>query len=368
MNRAQRTETGKDKTMKFFLYVNPQTPGAAADARVIQRTTEHVLLADRSGFDAVCLTEHHFTDYNTFGNAFMYAAYLAPQLRNATVILTATVPALHNPVVLAQQANLLDQLTKGKAIIGVATGGSPTEFKGLGRDPTKRRELMERVVDILYDAWTLKPGDPPLHYSTTHDEGVVTNRIMPAPYEKERPRLGRASTSEGGMLYAAKRGWPWFFGRYAPTETKELLRTYEVALIDAGHSPEVVHECLDWTLMQKIVYVAETDEQAYADLGEPMKLYSDIFKIAYPSESPKDMSLDSGNVQPKMGVRAIDRDEFISRAMIVGSPETVAKKIKEYEDAGVKNFTVCLYFGDLPEKLLDRSMNLFINQVMAKFS
>lgn len=354
--------------MKFFLYVNPQTPGPEGDARVIERTTEHVLCADRSGFEAVCITEHHFTDYNTFGNAFMYAAYLAPQLKNATIILTATVPALHNPVALAQQANLLDQLAKGKAIVGVATGGSPTEFKGLGRDPSKRRELMEHVVEILYDTWTLKPGDPPLEYATTHDHGVVTNRIMPAPYKKARPRLGRASTSEGGMLYAAKHGWPWFFGRYAPSETKELLETYESKLVEAGHPADLVEECLDWTLMQKIVYVAETDEQAYEDLGTPLKLYSDIFKIAYPSESPKDMSLDSGNVQPKMGVRAIDRDEFISRAMIVGSPATVVKKIKEYEEAGVRNFTACLYFGDLAEDLLERSMSLFVNKVMPAFS
>jgi len=353
--------------MKFFLYVNPQTPGPESDAEVIRRTTDHVLLADRSGFDAVCLTEHQFTDYNTYGDAFMYAAYLAPQLKRATIILTAAVPALHNPMALAQKANLLDQLSEGKAIIGLATGGSPTEFKGMGRDPSRRRGLMEQVVDILYEAWSLKPGDSPLQYETEHDHGEVHNRIMPAPFQKSHPRLGRASTSEDGMLYAAKQGWPWFFGRYMPAEAGQLLIRYEEALRQAGHSDEVIKECLEWTLMQKIVCVADTDEQAFADLGEPLKLYGDIFKIAYPSDSPKDMSLDSGNTQPKMGVRAIDTDQFVTRAMIVGSPETVVARLKEYESAGIRNFTACLYFGNLSPEKLDRSMRLFTERVMPQF-
>jgi alkanesulfonate monooxygenase SsuD/methylene tetrahydromethanopterin reductase-like flavin-dependent oxidoreductase (luciferase family) len=353
--------------MRFFLYVNPQTPGAAQDGRVLDEMTRHVLYADTHGFEAMCITEHHFTDYNTFGNAFMYAAYLAPQLKNATIILTATVPALHNPMALAQQANLLDQLTHGKTIIGFASGGSPTEFKGLGRDPAKRRDLMLEVIDVVRQAWAKRPEDPPLGYRTEHDHGVLTHRIMPAPYEKTEPRIGRASTSDEGMVWAAEQGMPWFFGRYMPADAKRVLDTYAEKLGAAGHSQQRIEYCLEWTLFQKLVYVAPTDEEAYAEIETPLKLYGDIFKVAYPAESPKDMSLDSGSVQPKMGVRAIDRDEFVRRAMVVGSPQTVRKVLQEYADAGVRSFTGAFYFGDMSRDRLDRSMRLFVDEVMPHF-
>ncbi|HSV82525.1 MAG TPA: LLM class flavin-dependent oxidoreductase [Ramlibacter sp.] len=353
--------------MRFFLYVNPQTPGGAEDARVLERMTQHALYADRHGFEALCITEHHFTDYNTFGHAFMYASYLAPQLQQATIILTATIPALQNPMELAQKANLLDQLTRGRCIIGFATGGSPTEFMGLGRDPTQRRELMLEVIDIVRKAWAKKPQDPHLEYRTAHDHGVLTHRIMPAPYQKAEPRIGRASTSEEGMAWAAQEGVPWFFGRYMPDDVKRLLQGYADRMRQAGYPEERVQYCLDWTVFQKLVYVAPTDEEAYADIEAPLAFYGSNFKIAYPPDSPKDMSLDSGTERPKMGVRAIDRDEFVKRAMVVGSPETVRRVLQQYADAGVRGFTGAFYFGDMDPDKLDRSTRLFVEQVMPHF-
>ena len=52
--------------MRFALYLNPQTRGPEHDAQVIDLVTGMSLEADRLGFTAVMLTEHHFTGYNTF--------------------------------------------------------------------------------------------------------------------------------------------------------------------------------------------------------------------------------------------------------------------------------------------------------------
>ncbi len=47
--------------MRFALYLNPQTRGAEDDASVINLVTRMSIEADRLGFTAVMLTEHHFT-------------------------------------------------------------------------------------------------------------------------------------------------------------------------------------------------------------------------------------------------------------------------------------------------------------------
>ena len=151
----------------------------------------------------MCLTEHHFTGYNTYGNPFTFGAYLAPQLQNAHVVLSVAVPALWNPMNFAEAVNTLDLLTRGRCVIGVGTGGSPQEYKGLGRDPAQRGALMEEVIDIALAAMAKEDDDPELPYSTPHSAGVLTRRIMPGSFTRPHPRFARASLSDEGIVGTA---------------------------------------------------------------------------------------------------------------------------------------------------------------------
>ena len=150
--------------MRFSIYLNAQSPGPEHDLDVIDAITAQAVLADQSGFAGMCLTEHHFTGYNTYGNPFTFGAYLAPQLQNAHVVLSVAVPALWNPMNFAEAVNTLDLLTRGRCVIGVGTGGSPQEYKGLGRDPAQRGALMEEVIDIALEAMAKDEDDPELPY------------------------------------------------------------------------------------------------------------------------------------------------------------------------------------------------------------
>ena len=103
--------------MKFSIYLNPQTRGPAEDVPIIETTVEQAVRATTAGVSAIALTEHHFSGYNTYGNNFMLAAHLAPQVpASTTFLLACAVPPLHNPMRLAQNCNLLDVLTKGNLI------------------------------------------------------------------------------------------------------------------------------------------------------------------------------------------------------------------------------------------------------------
>src|SRR6478735_4525372 len=105
--------------MHFSIYLNPQTRGGHEDVEIIQTITRQTLQAIEAGFAGVTLTEHHFSNYNTYGDPFLLASYLAPQLPEGTVFaLSCAVPPLWNPMRLAQNINILDILTKGSAIVG----------------------------------------------------------------------------------------------------------------------------------------------------------------------------------------------------------------------------------------------------------
>src|SRR5882757_4315649 len=90
-------------SMRFSIYLNPQTRGPQEDVAIIETTIEQAVRATTAGVQGVALTEHHFSGYNTYGNNFMLAANLISQVPAGTTFLIAVAgPPLHNPMRLAQ--------------------------------------------------------------------------------------------------------------------------------------------------------------------------------------------------------------------------------------------------------------------------
>jgi alkanesulfonate monooxygenase SsuD/methylene tetrahydromethanopterin reductase-like flavin-dependent oxidoreductase (luciferase family) len=349
--------------MRFSIYLNAQSPGPEHDLDVVDAITAQAVLADRSGFAGVCLTEHHFTGYNTYGNPFTFGAYLAPQLQSAHVVLSVAVPALWNPMNFAEAVNTLDLLTRGRCVIGVGTGGSPQEYKGLGRDPAQRGALMDEVIDIALAAMAKDDDDPELPYSTPHSAGVLTRRIMPGSFTRPRPRFARASLSDEGIASTASRGWALMTAREAAQETARKMALYHATLDAAGHDEATLAFCREWSMVQKMIYVGESDEQALADVDEPLN-----YLARQSSKSFGGSAESAGFKNSIVGVSAVDREGFLNKAMIVGGPETVAKSIAEYQAAGVDHLTLVFIYGQLNPALAAASLRRFIDSVMPRFS
>ncbi|HZO37349.1 MAG TPA: LLM class flavin-dependent oxidoreductase [Solirubrobacteraceae bacterium] len=357
--------------MRFYAYLNPQTRGPEEDAEIIESVYEQAIAADRAGFAGICLTDHHFSDYNTYGNPFMFGAALSRQLEQAWIILTVAVLPTYNPMRLAQEINLLDILTKGRSIVALGAGGSPLEFAGLGRDPATRAELFDQNLEIMLGAWAADvEADGPFAYETAHEHGVLLGRIMPGPYRKPHPMLARGVVSDGSMLATARRGWPIFFGRTNVEQTATRLGLYRAELEASGHSQEVIDECLRWTATQKTVYLAETDELAMEQAREPLANLGRLSKRAFQAVQPNDAVKASSEEETKalLGISANDREAFIEGATIIGSPETVTARIQEYADAGVENLALHFTWGYNDLDRVKRSFELFTDEVMPRFA
>lgn len=351
--------------MHFSLYINPQTPGPEADGAIMEAAVETARIADRAGFRGIALTQHHFSNYNTYGNPFMFGAYLASEVRSAWLLLQVAVAPLINPLVLVEDANLLDQLWRGRFIMAIGSGGSPLEFEGLGRDPAHRYELTREVMETAERAWAHRWGDPPLEYATKHDHGTMRGRIMPGPYRDGRPLLARAGLTEAGWGDAGRLGRPLFFGRVSPEGAARAMALYDAGAKDAGHDAEHIAFCKEWTTLQKTVFIAETDEQAHEAVEEPLsnlqRLSQQAF-AAYGDEQRRAVTGVSGD-DP-----AAFRKAFVEGATILGSPATFIDEVRRYEDAGIRHMALHMNFGFMKHEATLRSLNLFIDKVMPKFN
>jgi alkanesulfonate monooxygenase SsuD/methylene tetrahydromethanopterin reductase-like flavin-dependent oxidoreductase (luciferase family) len=352
--------------MKLSLYLNAQTRGPHEDVEIIDTLVSQAVRATEAGFEGITLTEHHFSGYNTYGDNFMLAAHLASQVPESTMFsMAVAVPTLHNPLRLAQKCNLIDVLTGGNVIVGFAPGGSPVEYAGLGRDPSTRHEQMMRNLDTLELALAKKLGDPALAWESEFEKGVLHTRIMPSGFHRDHPPFARATQSREGAEWTGRKGWYFFTARETPDVIGEWWTAYADALRASGHSKEAVEEKLDWSLVQKQVYVAETDEQAEADIRARL---TDMAANQKRSFSLVSGLKDAGHLKSVVGVSPQNPDEFIERAMVIGSPTTVAAQLEEYGAVGVRHMALLFNFGFMPREVSDRSLDLFIDQVLPRIS
>lgn len=351
--------------MRFSIYLNPQTRGGHEDVELIQTVARQAVTATQAGFAGVTLTEHHFSNYNTYGNPFMFASHLYPQTPKGTVFtLACAVPPLWNPMRLAQNINLLDILTEGNAIIGFAAGGSPLEYSGVGRDPAIRNEQNTTTIDIVEKVLAKKPEDPPYEWATAVERGTVHTRLMPGSFTSAGPRFARATQSDDGAAWTGRKGWYLLTAREQPEIFAERLKVYEAALRESHLDEAGIQDRLEWSLVQKQVYVSDSIDEALADVRPMLDDLAENQKKAFTPISGVPGAADMKTV---LRVAANDQDAFIREALVIGDPDTVVAELKKYQAAGVRHMSLVFNWGYMGTEKADRSLGLFIDKVLPHF-
>jgi alkanesulfonate monooxygenase SsuD/methylene tetrahydromethanopterin reductase-like flavin-dependent oxidoreductase (luciferase family) len=359
--------------MDFSLYLNPQTPGPEHDARIIRDTIESAEFADRNGFRSICLTEHHFSNYNTYADPFLFGSHLAARLEQAWVVLTVATLPLHHPMRFAEQVNLLDHLTGGRLVVGIGSGGSSIEFEGIGRPLDTRHAALSRNLDLARQAWAMRMGDPPLAWSTPDESGTVHARIMPAPLTAGGPLLARACLSEESTVAAGKEGLALLMGRFGPEHVTRQLATYKEALTGAGYDDEHVRRCLHWSGLAKMIYVAEDDATARAEVEPLVESYIEAANYSRSADRAEAQAARTGSAaagqaaEQSAGMRH-EKNDYLERAVIFGGPESVAEQLAAYERIGLGHLMLWFSWGFMDHTTVMGSMQRFVDKVVPVYN
>lgn len=130
----------------------------AAPAERYRLATEQIVTAERLGFDTAWVAQHHFSESEGgLPSPFVFLAQVAA--RTSTIRLgtgIVTLP-LDNPVRVAEDAAVLDQLAAGRLEVGVGPGGTASSFAAFGQDSARRGEIMADHLAKLLDAWRGRP-------------------------------------------------------------------------------------------------------------------------------------------------------------------------------------------------------------------
>ncbi|MGE0748391.1 MAG: LLM class flavin-dependent oxidoreductase, partial [Rhodospirillales bacterium] len=157
----------------------------AKGADLYHRYLDEMEAADRLGFDGVCLNEHHQTAYGMMPIPGVLAGALARSVKRAKLaILGRALPILNNPLMVAEEYAMLDNLTRGRFIAGFVRGiGS--EYHSTGVNPAESLARFHEAHDLIVRAWT-EPG--PFQYRGKHYQFNYVNP-WPVPTQKPHPPI-----------------------------------------------------------------------------------------------------------------------------------------------------------------------------------
>jgi alkanesulfonate monooxygenase SsuD/methylene tetrahydromethanopterin reductase-like flavin-dependent oxidoreductase (luciferase family) len=202
--------------------------------------------ADRAGFYRVRFLEHHGSPDGYLPSPLIAAAAAAARTTRIRIAVRALIITLHDPVRVAEDAAVVDLISRGRLDLVVAAGYVPSEFAMFDRDMRRRGELLEEAVNVLKEAWEGQPftyrGRP--------------CRVATRPYRRPRIVLG------GSSVAAAQRAARIADG-FEPTHWR-LYDDYAAECARLGNTPGPP---LPRRPGGQFLYVAEDVSLAWEELG-----------------------------------------------------------------------------------------------------
>ncbi len=155
--------------------------------------------ADRVGYDAVWVGDSIVAKPRL--EALTTLAFLAAMTTNVRLGTAVLLPALRHPVVLAHQIASVDQISRGRVVLGLGVGWSlpsaAREWAACGMDHTRRARRLEEHVEIWRMLWS---GTPVTH--SAHRVELVDHAIGPLPWTASGPPVLITAGNRGEMIAA----------------------------------------------------------------------------------------------------------------------------------------------------------------------
>jgi alkanesulfonate monooxygenase SsuD/methylene tetrahydromethanopterin reductase-like flavin-dependent oxidoreductase (luciferase family) len=338
--------------MEFGWYVefHRQVAGQS-DTDAMAMGLDQAVEAEAMGLDAIWLAEIHQQSARSVMSAPMtVASAIAARTSRMKIGMGVQVLPLAHPLRLAEETATVDQISRGRLLMGVGRSGNPRAYAAYGVPYSESRERFYETLEVLKLAWT-QPAFS-FHGKYHHFDDA---RAVPRPFQSPHPPIRIAGASEDTFPTLGRLGYPLFvavrsgsLGGLAPD-----LDAYRAAYQAAGHPGK------GKVYLRLSLHLAETDGLAISQ-AEPsiMAGYQKLMEQLEGSPNARR--------QAELGdVRTLTYDAVQRDKVIIGSPGRVADRLLQLrEQLGIDGILAELNFGALiPPDLMMRSLQLLCEQV-----
>ena len=309
--------------MEFGIFHEFPSIAGRPDAAAFDQAFELVDGAERWGLDAIWLAELHFDPARAVLSApLCVASAIAARTRRMQIGIAVQVLPLCHPLRLAEEAATVDQLSRGRLILGVGRSGVAATYEAYGVPYGESRERFAEVLDIVEQAWTVEN----LSYQ---GKSIVASRTCGSPrgpFQQPMPRIRVAATSPDTFVSIGKQGKPIFVAvRYETAdEIAPLIAAYRDAWRQAGHPGQGA------VFLRVPAYIAASDLRMPAPRRKPVSCISSASRReAARGLAPAAPAIDGAERRAATADRllAMSYDDALAGTVLVGSPEAVSDKL-----------------------------------------
>lgn len=342
--------------MKFGLMFTFQLPPGCGIAwsEPYQDMLRCLPRAEELGYRSMYLATHHAkTDGLCPGPlpALGAAAAVTKTMKIGTAVML--VP-MYAPLKLAEDIAVLDNISEGRFILGVAPGYVATEFAAHGIPREERVGRFEEALDLMIAAWTQDEFEFNGKYYR-----VPRTVMTPKPVQKPYPQIWYGVSAKSSLKRAAKRHAIQIMSpRHGIAELQAHYAPYEAAAQEIG-----------WTIPERPiirqVFVASTLQKAEALAAPAIEhLYREVYGKA---SAAGDRVLRNDDGSPITDHHQVNFDTFKAR-YIVGTPEFAINEIIKYRDGlGCTEMVCWMHMPGIRGADVMTSVELFAQEVMPVF-
>jgi alkanesulfonate monooxygenase SsuD/methylene tetrahydromethanopterin reductase-like flavin-dependent oxidoreductase (luciferase family) len=327
-----------------------------------QRYMSELVLADRLGFDGVCVNEHHNTPYSLMPNPSVMAAALIPQVKG-NICVMGTPPGLDQPHRLAEAYAMLDVMSGGRLEVAFPLG-TPMEYWSSSVSPVTARERQEEALDVILKAWT--QDGPISHHGRFYNYRYLN--VWPRPFQKPHPRAYLVGSGSPSTIELAARYGFGYSSTFSPITAQleaQLLLKQRAAHYGHTITPEQ-------TPITCMVYIGDDDESALAEMEPHVRYFFTVLtKAGRFINAPGYLTIEEFQKRNGQMVHATHGGAFDWEQIrklfrvIAGTATTVANAIEQWaEDAGTNRIIFQIHRGDMPHWKVVRTLTSLAEEVI----
>jgi natural product biosynthesis luciferase-like monooxygenase protein len=343
---APAAAPARDLAFSLFYFGNYAAGRAADHYRLV---LEGARFADRHDFSAIWTPERHFHEFGgLFPNPSVLSAAIAAGTERLQIRAGSVVLPLHDPLRVAEEWALVDNLSGGRVGVSFASGWHANDFVLKPAAYDDRQEVMRRGIDTVRRLWR---GEALRLPGGAGNEVEV--RIFPRPVQPELPVWVTAAGSPATFRLAGELGagvLTHLLG-HEEAELAAKISVYRDAWRQAGHPPGEGRV----TVMLH-TFVGASREAVDAAVREPLGAY---LKTSF--GLLRSLAESAGLKQDPRQLSPAELDLLVARAYqryvaagagLIGTPDSCAATVERLRQMGVDEVACLIDFGVPADQVL----------------
>ena len=310
---------------------------------------EESVLAEELGFDNVWASEHHFSEDACNPSPLTFLAAVAARTERVRIGTYVLLLPFHNPVRVAEDIAVLDNISGGRVDLPVGVGSAVEEFRTFG---IPFNERLGRTFEALRIIERCFAGEKFSHKGKYYEFPNV--RMTTSPVQKPGPPIWVASMEDQSVAWTARRGYHLAAG------AGRGHAKYEELLVQFGHDRA---KCQVASIPIR-VHLADTREQAWDETEAGLHQVLHFYRTRVDLQSATSAAGVLNELPPVGAFRNVAGIGHRGSSFVVGTPDEVGRALEAYRDKWLTHLSLNFHQPGMDTNVVRRSMKMFAKELM----